>query len=135
MTVFFVPFDAAAQLDTALATITRERADALVIESSGPSILRRHEILEFALRNRLPSITDMREIGEAGCLLSYMPDYFDMFRRAPRYVDQIFKGAKPGDLPVQQNDRWNQMINLKTAKALGLQIPPALLLRTDQLIQ
>jgi hypothetical protein len=74
LTAVFVSLDAAAQLDTALAAVTRERANALVIVSTGPNILRRHEILEFALRNRLPSVTDMREIGEAGCLLSYMPD-------------------------------------------------------------
>ena len=64
-----------------------------------------------------------------------MPDYLEMFRRAARYVDQIFKGAKPGDLPVQQSDRWSLVINLKTAKALGLTIPPSLLPRADQIIQ
>ena len=134
LTVFFVPLDAAAQLDTALATVTRERADALVLAATGPNIVRRHEIAKFALRHRLPSVADMREIAEAGSLLTYMPDYFDMFRRAPSYVDRIFKGAKPGDLPVQQGDRWSLLINLKTAKALGLTIPPALLARADRVI-
>jgi putative ABC transport system substrate-binding protein len=80
LTVFFVPLDDAAQLDTALATVTRERADALLLPSTGPNIVRRHEIAKFALRHRLPSVADMREIAEAGSLLTYMPDYFDMFR-------------------------------------------------------
>ena len=135
LTVFLVPLDAEAQLDTALATITRERADALLIDSTGPNIVRRNQIIEFALRHRLPSIAGMREMSEAGSLLTYMPDWFDMFRRAPRYADQIFKGAKPGDLPVQQNDRWRLVINLRTAKALGLTIPPSLFIRADEVIQ
>jgi putative ABC transport system substrate-binding protein len=135
LTVFFVPLDAAAQLDTALATIIRERADALLLAATGPNIVRRHEIAKFGLRHRLPSVADMREIAEAGSLVTYMPDYFDMFRRAPSYVDRIFKGAKPGDLPVQQGDRWSLVINLKTAKALGLTIPPSLLARADQVIE
>jgi putative ABC transport system substrate-binding protein len=135
LTVFFVPLDDAAQLDTALATVTRERADALLLNATGPNIVRRHEIAKFALRHRLPSIAGMREIADAGSLLTYMPDYFDMFRRAPSYVDRIFKGATPGDLPVQQGNRWNLIINLKTAKALGLTIPPSLLARADQVIE
>ena len=135
LTVFYAPLDAAAELNTALATVTRERADALLVVADGPNILRRHEIFEFALRNRLPSVGQKREMAEAGSLLAHMPDFFEMFRRAPRYVDQIFKGAKPGDLPVQQSDRWSLIINLRTAKALGLTIPPSLLLRADQVIQ
>jgi putative tryptophan/tyrosine transport system substrate-binding protein len=134
LTIFFVPLDAAVQLDTALATVTRERADALWVDGTGPNIRRRHDIAEFALRRRLPSVATMREMAEAGSLLAYVPDYLDMFRRAPSYVDRIFKGAKPGDLPVEQGDRWSLVINLKTAKALGLTIPPSLLLRADQVI-
>ena len=135
LTAFFVRLEAAAQLDTALATLTRERADALLVDSTGPNILRRREIAEFALRHRLPSVAGTREMADAGSLLTYMPDYFDMFRRAPSYVDLIFKGAKPGDLPVQQGDRWSLVINLKTAKALGLTIPQSLLVRADHVIQ
>jgi ABC-type uncharacterized transport system substrate-binding protein len=135
LTVFIVPFAAAAQLDTALATVTRERADALWIDGTGPNILHRHDIAEFALRHRLPSGANMREMVEAGSLLAYVPDFLGMFRRAPKYVDQIFKGAKPGDLPVQQNDRWSLVINLRTAKALGLTIPPPLLAGPDQVIE
>jgi len=74
-------------------------------------------------------------MAEAGSLLAYVPDYVDMFRRAPSYVDRIFKGAKPGDLPVQQVDHWSLVANLKTAKALGLTIPPSLLQRADQVIE
>src|SRR5262249_50688671 len=135
LTVFHVPFDAAAELDAALATVARERADALVVDATEPNVLRRREIAEFALRHRLPSVTDMKEIAEAGGLLAYVPDYFDMFRRAPRFVDLIFKGARPGDLPVQQNQHWGLFINLKTAKALGLTIPHSLLLRADRVIE
>ncbi len=135
LTVFHVPFDSAAQLDAALATVARERADALVVDATEPNMIRRREITEFALRHRLPSVTDMKEIAEAGGLLAYVPDYFDMFRRAPRYVDLIFKGARPGDLPVQQNQRWGLFVNLKTAKALGLTIPHSLLLRADRVIE
>ena len=69
-----------------------------------PNILHRHDIAKFALRHRLPSGANMREMVEAGSLFAYVPDFLGMFRRAPKYVDQIFKGAKPGDLPVQQND-------------------------------
>jgi len=100
-----------------------------------PNILHRHDIAKFALRHRLPSGANMREMVEAGSLFAYVPDFLGMFRRAPKYVDQIFKGAKPGDLPVQQNDRWSLVINLRTAKALGLTIPPSLLLRADQVIE
>jgi ABC-type uncharacterized transport system substrate-binding protein len=136
LTVFFVRLDVAAQLDRALATVTRERADALWVDGTGPNIVRRHEIFgEFALRHRLPSVAPMREMAEAGSLLAYVPDFFDMFRRAPSYVDRIFKGAKPGDLPVQQVDHWSLVINFKTAKALGLTIPPSLLQRADQVIE
>ena len=77
----------------------------------------------------------MREMAEAGTLLAYVPDFFAMFRRAPSYVDRIFKGAKPGDLPVQQVDHCSLVINLKTAKALGLTIPQSILSRADQVIE
>jgi ABC-type uncharacterized transport system substrate-binding protein len=110
-------------------------AEILCLDSSGPNILRRREIAEFALRHQLPLVADAREIAEAGGLLGYAPDYYDMFRRAATYADRIFKAAKPGDLPVQQGDRFRLVINLKTAKALGLAVPPGLLLAADQLIE
>jgi putative ABC transport system substrate-binding protein len=135
VTVFPAFLDSAAQLETTLSTVARERADALWVDSTGPIILRRREIAEFELRHRLPLVADAKEIAEAGGLIAYAPDLYDMFRRAPRYVDQILKGAKPGDLPVQQGDRWSLVINLKTAKVLGLAIPPRLLLQADQLIE
>jgi putative tryptophan/tyrosine transport system substrate-binding protein len=134
LTVFNVHLDAAAQLESALSTVTRERADALYVDSTGPNILRRHEIADFALRHQLPLVADTKDVAEAGGLLAYAPDLHDVFRRAPSYVDRILKGTKPGELPVQQADRWDLVINMKTAKALGLTIPPSLLLRADQVI-
>jgi putative ABC transport system substrate-binding protein len=135
LTVFNVHLDAAAQLEPALATVTRERADALYVDSTGPNIRRRREIADFALRHQLPLIADAKDVAEAGGLLAYAPDFHDVFRRAASYVDRILKGAKPGELPIQQADRWDLVINLKTAKALGLTIPPSLLARADQVIE
>src|SRR5262249_51996710 len=80
LTVFRVPLDVAAQFETVLATVTRERADALWVDSTGPNVLRRREIAEFALRHKLPLVADAREIAEAGGLLAYAPDFYDMFR-------------------------------------------------------
>lgn len=96
LTVFFVRLDAAAQLDRALATVARKRADALWVDGTGPNLVRRHDIGDFALRHRLPSVAPMREMAEAGSLLAYVSDYFAMFRRAPSCVDRIFKGASQG---------------------------------------
>ncbi len=92
-------------------------------------------IVQFALRHRLPSITTPRAAAEAGLLMSYGPNPFDVGRQAARYVDKILKGAKPADLPVEQPTKFELVINLKTAKALGLTIPLSLLQRADQVIE
>jgi ABC-type uncharacterized transport system substrate-binding protein len=94
----------------------------------------RQLIADFALKNRLPSIFEDRLFVEAGGLMSYAASLTDLFRRAATYVDKILKGAKPGDLPVQQPAKFELVINLKTAKALGLTIPQTLLQRADQAI-
>jgi putative ABC transport system substrate-binding protein len=92
-------------------------------------------IVEFALKHRLPSVTASRAGVEAGLLMSHGPNLFDQGRRTAKYVDKIFKGAKPADLPVEQPTRFELIINLKTAKALRLPIPPSLLARADQVIE
>jgi ABC-type uncharacterized transport system substrate-binding protein len=92
-------------------------------------------ILDMALRNRLPTVSGPREFVEIGGLMAYGPQYSDLFRRAAAYVDKILKGAKPADLPIEQATKLELLINLKTAKALGLTIPPSLLARADQVIE
>jgi putative ABC transport system substrate-binding protein len=95
----------------------------------------RLRISTLALAARLPTISGVREYVEAGALLSYGPHFTDLFRRAAEYVDKILRGAKPGDLPVEQPAKYELVINLKTAKALGLTIPESFLLRADEVIE
>ena len=95
-----------------------------------------HErIVDLAVTHHMPGIFEWREFAEAGGLMSYGPSIADMYRRLATYVDKILKGAKPGDLPVEQPTKFDFVINLKTAKALGLTIPPSVLVRADQIIE
>ncbi len=119
----------------AFATISRTRPDALFVSWEPPAFVHRRLIVDFATRTRLPSTHYFRESVEAGGLMSYGPDFADLFRRAAGYVDKIIKGAKPADLPVEQPTKFELVINLKTAKALGLTIPQSILVRADQVIQ
>jgi putative tryptophan/tyrosine transport system substrate-binding protein len=119
----------------AFAAMTRKRPDALLTIVSPLTTAYRPLIVEFSAKHQLPTIFAVREDVEAGGLMSYAPDVPDRFRRAAGYVDRILKGAKPGDLPIEQPTKFELVINLKTAKALGLTIPQTLLLRADQLIQ
>jgi putative ABC transport system substrate-binding protein len=119
----------------AFTLISRERPDALFVAPSSENYAQRRLIVDFATSNRLPSIHAFREAVEVGGLMSYGVNVGDLFRRAAGYVDRILKGAKPGDLPIAQPTAFELVINLKTAKALGLTIPPSLLARADQVIE
>jgi putative ABC transport system substrate-binding protein len=126
----------AEDLDRAFSAITEQRAQALTVTGPSPvTFSNRAKIATFAQRNRLPSIYGGREFVVAGGLMSYGPSDLDSFRRAATYVDKILKGAKPGDLPIQQATRFELVINLKTAKALDLTIPQSVLVRADEIIQ
>jgi putative ABC transport system substrate-binding protein len=122
-------------LEQAFATMVRERAQAFVVLGDGVLFNYRGQIAVMALRDRLPAISAAREYAEAGLLLSYGPDLQDLFRRSAGFVDKIFKGAKPADLPVEQPTKFELVINLKTAKALGIFVPPTLLTRADEVIE
>jgi putative ABC transport system substrate-binding protein len=121
--------------DKAFEDATRARAGALAIMPNPVFVTNLKRIADFAAKSRLPSIFHLREFVDSGGLVAYGVDRSDMFRRAATYVDKILKGAKPGDLPVEQPTKFELVINLKTAKALGLTIPPSLLFRADQVIQ
>jgi putative tryptophan/tyrosine transport system substrate-binding protein len=95
----------------------------------------RGQIAVMAFRNRLPAASTQKEYAEAGLLLTYGADFRDLFRRSAVFVDKIFKGAKPADLPVEQPTKFELVINLKTAKALGIIVPPTLLTRADEVIE
>ena len=120
-------------LDHVFTTIASERPDALWFHLVAFPF--RARLLEFAAKNRLPTIAQSSSWPEAGGLMSYGPDHADLYRRAAAQVAKILKGAKPADLPVEQPTKFELVINLKTAKALGLTIPPALLQRADQVIE
>ncbi len=122
-------------IDQAFSEMIKGRANGLAVLSTPMFASQRRRLVELAARNRLPTVYSFRVYVEAGGLMSYGPSTPDMSRRAATYVDKILKGAKPADLPVEQPTRFQLVINLKTAKALGLTIPPSLLGRADEVIQ
>jgi putative ABC transport system substrate-binding protein len=126
---------ASSELDSALARMIRQHVDALIVLSGDLLFTHRRHILDVASKNRVPAIYGWREGAEAGALLSYGVDIADNYRRAAAFVDKILKGAKPADLPVEQPSKFELVVNLKSAKALGLTIPPSLLQRADEVIQ
>jgi len=123
------------EFDGAFAAMTKERVGALLVVADSMFNLHRTRLADLAARNRLPAAYGTRDNVEAGGLMSYGPSLRDLFRRGATYVDKILKGAKPGDLPVEQPTKFELVINLKTAKALGLTIPQSLLQRADEVIQ
>ena len=131
-----IEVSSAADLERAFLAMTSQRAQALLFPPGNPvSIANRGQIVSFTQKNRLPSMAGARLYVDAGGLMSYGPSLTAMFRRAATYVDKILKGAKPADLPVEQPTKFELVINLKTAKAIGLTMPQSLLQRADQLIQ
>src|SRR6266852_5761353 len=122
-------------LEQAFATMVREHMQAFIVSGDPLLFDYRGQIGEMAIRNRLPGVSHLREFADAGLLLAYGVNFRDLFRRTAVFVDKIFKGAKPADLPVEQPTKFELVVNLKTAKALGLTIPPALLQRADQVIE
>jgi putative tryptophan/tyrosine transport system substrate-binding protein len=123
------------EIKSALAVMARERPDALLVLADRLLLHHRALIMDFAIHHRLPGVHAYRELVEAGGLMSFGPSYAEMHRRAAYFVDRILKGAKPGDLPVERPLTFELVINLKTAKALGLTIPQSVLLRATEVIQ
>jgi putative tryptophan/tyrosine transport system substrate-binding protein len=122
-------------IESAFRAASKGRADAVLALGSPVFILQRIQIADLAVKSRLPAIYDRREFVEDGGLISYATSFTDLSHRAATYVDKILKGAKPGDLPVQQPTKFELVINLKTAKQIGLTIPPSVLARADRVIK
>jgi putative tryptophan/tyrosine transport system substrate-binding protein len=123
------------EIEHALAAIVKERPGALLVLADRLFLQHRVRIMAFAVQHRLPGVHAYRELVEVGGLMSFGPSYAGMHRRAAYYVDRILKGAKPADLPIEQPTKFELVINLKTAQALGLTIPPSVLARADEVIQ
>ncbi len=123
------------EFDAAFATAVSGSSEAIVVLSAPVLSINAARIGDLAIRNRLPSIGISSDMAQEGCLLSYGPSFDYVFRRAAAYVDKILKGAKPGDLPVEQPTKLELVINLKTAKAIGLTIPPSIFARADEVIE
>ena len=123
------------ELEIAFSALPRGRADGLVLLADSMHHAQRRQIIDLAAKRRLPAISAYREFAEDGGLASYGPNWPDLHRRAATFVHKILKGAKPADLPVEQPMRFELVINMKTAKALGLTFPPSIMVRADHLIQ
>jgi putative ABC transport system substrate-binding protein len=124
-----------ADFERAFSDMTRARPGAVTVLSTPVFDMEHRRLVGLAARHRLPAVYTFKTYVDAGGLMSYGPDISDLFRRAATYVDKILKGANPGDLPVEQPTKFELVINLKAAKALGLTIPPALLARADRVIE
>ena len=122
-------------IQEAFPKMARDKAGALVVVSDGLLNQHRQQVAELAVKHRLPSIAVNKEYAEAGGLMSYGPSYADNFRRAATYVDKIFKGTKPADLPVEQPTKFELVVNMKTAKTLGIKIPNSILVQATKVIE
>ena len=123
------------ELDTAFDAIVKERSDALLLLADPFTGSQRKQIVEFAAQKRLPAIYESSEFVDAGGLMSYGPSFPQHFRRAAYFVDKILKGAKPGDLPIEQPTKFELIINMKTAKALGIKIPDSIMVQATKVIE
>jgi ABC-type uncharacterized transport system substrate-binding protein len=135
MTLLTVEARTAEALESAFETAVRSRADAMTVFGDPLTFVHRARIVELSAKHRLPALYLFRESVEAGGLMAYGPNFYDLGRRAAGYVGKILKGAKPADLPVEQPTKFELVINLKTAKALGLTIPQSVLVRADEVIE
>jgi putative ABC transport system substrate-binding protein len=125
----------ASEIERAAATFARSANGGLIVTASASATVHRNLIIELAARCKLPAVYCARFFVIAGGLISYGADFADQYRRAAGYVDRILKGEKPADLPVQAPTKYELVINLKTAKALGLEVPPTMLARADEVIE
>jgi putative ABC transport system substrate-binding protein len=121
--------------DSAFARAKRDGAQALINTPGGIISTQQRQVLDFAAKNRLPAMYHNSEFVEAGGLMSYGPNYRDLFRRAAEFVDKILKGTKPADIPFEQPTKLELVINLRTAKQIGVTIPPEMLMWADQVIK
>ena len=131
----FVSVTEAPTLEAVLDLVGRQRPDGLLVMAEPSLIAQGGQIAAFASKSRLPAVYPFPEHAQAGGLLTYATSYYDLFRRAATFVDRILKGARPGDLPIEQPTKFELIINLKTARTLGLTIPPALQVRADRIIE
>ena len=131
----FVEAGDSKSFDKAFLEMARQRAEALTVLTSVLIVSSRSRVVDLAARHRLPAVYPIRLFVEEGGLMSYGPLWADIYRRAATHVDKILKGAKPGDLPVEQPTKFELVINLRTAKALGLTIPPSIIARADEVIE
>jgi putative ABC transport system substrate-binding protein len=132
---FMAPVRSDAEIETAIIALGREPGGGLYVDGDAFTAAHRAPIILAAARNNVPAVYDQSVFARDGGLLSYSSDPVDMFRRAASYVDRILRGEKPGDLPVQFPVKYEMVVNLKTAKALGLTVPPSILLRADEVIE
>jgi len=123
------------EFNDAFAKVARQRPDGITMVADRFLLAHRMQIVDFVAKTRLPAIYPYRDFVVAGGLMSYSPSYEDLFRRSATYVDKILKGAKPSDLPIEQPTKFELLVNMKTAKTLGVPIPPSLLLRADHVVE
>jgi len=135
LALLFTKVDEPDDFPRAFAAVTEARADALLVSETAATFVRQRLVIDFASRNRLPAIYGYTDSVKAGGLMGYGTDYVDLFRRAAACVIKILKGARPGELPIEQPTKFSLAVNMRTARALGLTIPPSVLVRAGQVIE
>ena len=130
-----VPLKRAEELEPAFAGMAQDRANGVVVFPNSITSSNGKQIADLAIKHRMPGVYAASELAEAGGLLSYGPLYADNYRRAAAFVDKVLKGAKPADMPVEQPTKFEMVVNMKTAKTLGITIPNSILVRADKVIE